>query len=106
MATENVKERSQAGAEPTLLATLVGKVRQIIVNTTTFRPHIMDGTTAGGHPLAFQKELLSEGPTLTETAQNKALTALGVYSALETLITEYGGTVPTETSEQTTEDQA
>ena len=33
--------------------------------------------------------------TLSESVQEIVLTKLGVFSALETLITEYGGTVPT-----------
>lgn len=34
--------------------------------------------------------------TLSESVQEIVLTKLGVFSALETLITEYGGTVPSE----------
>lgn len=93
-----VLERGQAGAPDSLWKTMVGKLRQIIVNTSTFRPAIHDGQKAGGYPLAFQSELLTEGPTLQQTAIDKALTSLGVYDALETLITEYGGTVPTSLS--------
>ena len=94
----DVREVQQARASATKLATLVGKAGQWIIEKVTWRPYVMDGTTAGGHPLAFQSELLTEGPTLAEAAQEKALTALGVFSALETLITEYGGTVPTDES--------
>lgn len=88
-----VREVQQARASATKLATLVGKAGQWIIEKVTWRPHIMDGVTAGGHPLAFQSELLTEGPTLQQTAIDKALTALGVYDALEELVTEYGGTV-------------
>lgn len=96
--SEQVREVQQARASASTLATLTGKIGQIIIEKLTFRPHVMDGSTAGGHPVAMKSELLSEGPTLAEAAQEKALTALGVFSALETLITEYGGTVPTDES--------
>lgn len=98
----NVREVQQARASATKLATLAGKAGQWIIEKVTWRPHVMDGTTAGGHPLAFQSELLTEGPTLQQTAIDKALTSLGVYDALETLITEYGGTVPTSLSDANT----
>ena len=52
-----------------------------------------------GDSVATQSELLTEGPTLQQTAIDKALTSLGVYAALEELITENGGTVPTSLSE-------
>lgn len=94
-----VLERGQAGAPDSLWKTMVGKLRQIIVNTSTFRPAIHDGQKAGGYPLAFQSELLTEGPTLQQTAIDNALTSLGVYEAFEDLITEYGGTVPASLSE-------
>lgn len=38
--------------------------------------------------------------SLSETVQTQVLTNLGVISALEELITEYGGTVPTSLSTQ------
>ena len=95
----DVREVQQARALSSKLATIAGKAGQWIIEKVTWRPHIMDGTTAGGHPLAFQSELLTEGPTLQQTAIDKALTSLGVYAAFEDLITEYGGTVPTSLSE-------
>lgn len=97
--TNHVREVQQARASSSKLATLVGKAGQWIIEKVIWRPHVMDGTTAGGHPLAFQSELLTEGPTLQQTEINNALTSLGVYAALEELITEYGGTVPTSLSE-------
>lgn len=53
----SVKEVKQAGASTAKLATLVGKAKQFIIDKTTWRPHIMDGSTPGGHPLAFKKEI-------------------------------------------------
>lgn len=47
-----------------------------------------------GDSVATQSELLTEGPTLQQTEIDKALTSLGVYDAIEELVTEYGGTVP------------
>ena len=52
-----------------------------------------------GDPVATQSKLLTEGPTLQPAEIDKALTSLGVYDALEDLITENGGTVPTSLSE-------
>ena len=95
----DVREVQQARASTSKLATLVGKAGQWIIEKVTWRPHIMDGSTAGGHPLAFQSELLTEGPTLQQTAIDKALTSLGVYAAIEELVTEYGGTVQASLSE-------
>lgn len=96
---DQVRKVQQAGADSSWFATGVGRARQLIIDITSYRPHVMDGTTAGGHPLAFQSELLTEGPTLQQTAIDKALTSLGVYAALEELITENGGAVPTSLSE-------
>lgn len=53
-----VKEVQQAGASTAKLATLLGKAKQFIIDKTTWRPHIMDGSTPGGHPLAFENEVL------------------------------------------------
>lgn len=44
--------------------------------------------------------------TLGEHVQTQVLTNLGVIAALEELITEYGGTVPTSEQSESTEDQA
>lgn len=77
----------------TKVAEYVGFAYELVFEKTTKRPHVMNGMTAGGHPLAFQSELLTEGPTLQQTAIDQALTSLGVYDALEELVTEYGGTV-------------
>ena len=101
-----VREVQQARASATKLATLAGKAGQWIIEKVTWRPHVMDGTTTGGHPLAFQSELLTEGPTLQQTAIDKALTSLGVYAALEELVTEYGGTVQASLSENTVSSQS
>ena len=90
----------------TKVAEYVGFAYEFVFEKTTKRPHVMDGTTAGGHPLAFQSELLTEGPTLQQTAIDKALTSLGVYDALEELVTEYGGTVQASLSENTVSAQS
>ena len=104
-----VREVQQARASATKLATLVGKAGQWIIEKVTWRPHIMDGTTAGGHPLAFKSEVdlkaddsvvvKQTAQTLGESVQTQVLTNLGVIDALEDLITENGGTVPTSLSE-------
>lgn len=104
-----VREVQQARASATKLATLVGKAGQWIIEKVTWRPHIMDGVTAGGHPLAFKSEVdlkaddsvvvKQTAQTLGESVQTQVLTNLGVIDALEDLITEYGGTVPTSLSE-------
>ena len=95
-----VREVQQAGADATWFSTGVGKARQWIIDIATFRPHIMDGTTAGGKTLAFESELLTKVSTLTQTAIDNVLTVLGIYEALEELIVEYGGTVPTDSNTQ------
>ena len=87
----------------------VGYAYELVVEKTTKRPHVMDGTTAGGHPLAFKSEVdlkaddsvvvKQTAQTLGESVQTQVLTNLGVIDALEDLITEYGGTVPTSLSD-------
>ena len=57
-----ILERSQAGAPTAWFDTGVGKVRQLIIDTSTFRIHVMDGTTAGGHPVAMKADLNSYAP--------------------------------------------
>ena len=110
MPSDNVREVQQARASSTTLATLTGKAGQLIVNKTDWRVHVMDGTTAGGHPVATKTEVDSKAndsvvvkqtaQTLSETVQTQVLTNLGVIDALEDLITEYGGTVPTDSGTQ------
>lgn len=88
------------------LATYVGFAGEIIIEKVTFRPHIMDGTNAGGIPLALKSDVdtlesnsvKTTAQTLSETQQTQALENLGVIDALEDLITENGGTVPTSLS--------
>lgn len=48
---------------------------------------------------AFNIKLSVIAQTLSDDQQTQALTNLGVIDALEELITEYGGTVPTSLSE-------
>lgn len=100
-----VREVQQARASASKLATLVGKAGQWIIEKATWRPHIMDGTTAGGRPLAFKSEVDAKADdsvvvkttaqTLSSTVQEQVLENLGVNDAFEQVITEYGGTVPT-----------
>ena len=103
---DEVREVQQAGADATWFVTGVGKARQWIIDIATFRPHIMDGTTAGGKTLAFESELLTKGSTLTQTAIDNVLTVRGIYGALEELIVEYGGTVPQSLSTQSVSEQS
>lgn len=94
----DVREVQQARASATKLATLVGKAGQWIIEKVTWRPHIMDGVTAGGKALAFESELLTKVSSLSQELIDHVLTVLGIYQALEELITENGGTVPTSLS--------
>ena len=93
----------------TKVAEYVGFAYELVFEKTTKRPHVMDGTTAGGHPLAFKSEVdlkaddsvvvKQTAQTLGESVQTQVLTNLGVIDALEDLITENGGTVPASLSE-------
>ena len=94
----DVREVQQARASATKLSTLAGKAGQWIIEKVTWRPHIMDGTTLGGHTLAFESELLTKVTSLSQELIDHVLTVLGIYQALEELITENGGTVPTSLS--------
>ena len=87
----DVREVQQARASATKLATLTGKAGQLIVNKDSYAVHVMDGATAGGIPMVGTK-----AQSLTDAQQEQALENLGVFDALASLITEYGGTVPTE----------
>lgn len=51
---------------------------------------------------AFANFVSLNAQTLSETIQTQVLTNLGVIDALEDLITEYGGTVPTSLSDTNT----
>ena len=60
-------------------------------------------STKAVSPLAlFGNYLAMKAQTLSETVQDQVLTNLGVISALEQLITENGGTVPTAASTAST----
>ena len=96
--TDNVREVQQARASAAKLATLAGKAGQWIIEKVTWRPHIMDGTSLGGHTLAFESELLTKVTSLSQDLIDHVLEVLGIYDALEELITENGVTVPTETN--------
>ena len=82
MPTE-ILERSQAGAPTSWFSTGVGKVRQIIVDTTTFRVHIMDGATPGGYELAFKSEVDAVAASVDE-----------ITTALENIILANKATLP------------
>ena len=110
----DVREVQQARASATKLATLVGKAGQWIIEKATWRPHIMDGVTAGGKPLAFKSEvdakaddnnvIKQSSQTLTETVQTTVLTNLGVIPAIEELTAEYTGTNANALSVQSADD--
>lgn len=93
-------------ASATKLASYIGYAYEIIIEKGTYRPHVMDGTNAGGIPLALKSDVdtlesnavKTTAQTLSETQQTQALENLGVIDALEELITENGGTVPTSLS--------
>ena len=53
------KNVSQMGITKAALATATGKAKQIlIVRDDGFRPVVMDGATAGGHPVAMKSEVV------------------------------------------------
>lgn len=71
--------------------------------SSTLTPSVLpDATDDAKGALTLSDVVTTKQQTLSEAVINQVLTNLGVYAALETLITEYGGTVPTET--QTTEE--
>ena len=88
------------------LATYVGFAGEIIIEKGTYRPHVMDGTNAGGVPLALKSDVdtlesnsvKTTAQTLTEDQQTQSLKNQGVIQAITELITENGGTVPTNTN--------
>lgn len=86
------------------------RVGQLVWSTDGHRLYVMDGSTKGGYAVAMRTEMNNVQSALTtldsqsvktvtqtldSTKQEQALTNLGVIDALEELITEYGGTVPT-----------
>ncbi len=118
------KNVSQMGITKAALATATGKAKQIlIVRDDGFRPVVMDGTTAGGHPVAMKSELEQKiadatsdvvrysAQSLNASQQGQVRTNIGLgtaavkaegdfvssaelTTALSDLITEFGGTVP------------
>lgn len=101
MATDsnNLKLARITAAKATAFASAVIAAGSVYWHEVQKRIRIGDGTTAGGLGVAMESDLIQNGPTLQQTAIDKALTSLGVYAAFEELITEYGGTVPTSLSE-------
>jgi hypothetical protein len=66
---------------------------------TTLTPTVLPDAEAETKGAVTLNDVVTTGEqTLTEAVQNVVLTKLGVFSALESLITEYGGTVPTDES--------
>ena len=66
------KNVSQMGITKAALATATGKAKQIlIVRDDGFRPVVMDGTTAGGHPVAMKSEVVSQGTALTQALNSQ-----------------------------------
>jgi len=49
----NYKVAQQAGGTEGVIAVTIGAARQLIINTTDWSIHIMDGTTAGGHKVVM-----------------------------------------------------
>lgn len=103
-----VREVQQARAAAATLATMTGKPGQIIVDKDNWVPHIMDGTTTGGHAVALKtsvdtldgQAVKTVEQKLTDEQMEQVLDNLGVNAALDQLIEEYGGTVPTSLSSQ------
>lgn len=61
------KNVSQMGITKAALATATGKAKQIlIVRDDGFRPVVMDGATAGGHPVAMKSEVVSQKTELEQ----------------------------------------
>ena len=104
MATDsnNLKLARITAAKATAFASAVIDAGSVYWHEVQKRIRIGDGTTAGGLGVAMEPDLIQNGPTLQQTAIDKALSSLGVYDALEDLITEYGGTVPASLSETNT----
>lgn len=89
-----------------------GLAFEITVDTEKHSIRVHDGVTAGGHEILPAKSIdvgvikvngktgevvvlgVNEAQSLTEAQQEQALSNLGLFSALETLITEAGGTIP------------
>lgn len=104
MATDsnNLKFARITAAKASAFASTVIAAGSVYWHEVQKRIRIGDGTTAGGLGVAMEPDLIQNGPTLQQTQIDKALTSLGVYGALEDLITEYGGTVPTSLSDANT----
>ena len=84
------KNVSQMGITKAALATATGKAKQIlIVRDDGFRPVVMDGSTAGGHPVAMKSEVVSQGTALTQ-ALNNATSDVVRYSAQSLNATQQG----------------
>lgn len=89
------------------IAQYVGHAYELVFDKATKRPYVMDGVNAGGTPLALKSDVdtldanvvKTTAQTLDEPKQTQVLENLGVIQALEELITENGGTVPTSLSE-------
>ena len=71
------KRVAQAGGTSAQLASYVGIAKQLVVDTNTFRVHVMDVSTAGGIPLARMTDLQSIDLSRYLTKTDASSTYLG-----------------------------
>nr|DAQ83311.1 MAG TPA: major tropism determinant [Caudoviricetes sp.] len=90
------KRVAQMGNTAEKVAAYTGIPKQIVVDTTTWRPHIMDGSTAGGHPVAMQSDLSAYLKTTAKAASAaKADTATSATSATKATQDASGNVITT-----------
>ena len=77
------KRVAQAGGTSNQLASYTGIAKQLVVNTDTFRVHVMDGATAGGIPLARLSDLqnIDLSQYVTNTAADQTYLKIGAKAS-------------------------
>lgn len=103
MATDsnNLKFARITAAKAASFASAVIAAGSVYWHEVQKKIRIGDGKTAGGLGVAMESELVQNGPTLTDEKKEAALASMGVFDALEQVITEYGGTAPQNLNVQT-----
>lgn len=81
-----MKRVAQAGGTTEQVASYTGINKQLVVDTTTHRLHVMDGATQGGFPLALKSEIDTVNSSLSNKADSTHTHAKSQITGLDTAL--------------------
>lgn len=79
---------AQMGNTTEKVKVYTGIPKQLVVDTSKWKIHLMDGSTPGGYEVAMVADVTAGLAQKVDTSE--------LETALKELIVEFGGTVPTE----------